>query len=79
MKAVWALISDEADNNELIVDPNCIIFEISSEFIYILNKFRTLEMSLINNIDDLLCSEEVLYKIDITDWIIEDSLSDYFF
>ncbi|MBR1442285.1 MAG: hypothetical protein IJ583_01980 [Firmicutes bacterium] len=79
LKSIWVFIYDENDANELILNPDCVVFEIGEKFIYILNNYGSMELSVIDNIDILLSEDGFLYKVDVRNWIMDDILNTYYF
>lgn len=79
LECIWTFPFDEGDDNELILDPKCMYFEIGNKFLEICDVFGEGKIKIkIRNKIVYETDMDILYKVDIRNYILNYPETDYY-
>ena len=79
LECIWTFPFDEGEDNELILDPKCIYFEIGNKFLEICDIFGEGKLKItIRNKIIYETDMDIAYKVDIRNYILNYPETDYY-
>lgn len=79
LKYIWSYTFDEGNNNELVLDPKCIFFEIDDKILQLCDSERNGEIKItISDKEEYTSDMDITYKIDVTKFILEYPETNYY-